>query len=223
MKARNIYRIFYILIGIAGLIIQFGIFDGRFYLNTLVYYTVLSNIVCVAYFILRMIYDNKEERILSSFGRFTMSIHTKFAVTMCITLTFLVFHFMLAPTFGTGASQLSPYTISNYILHYIIPIMTLIDLLVFDLKNGQLSLLDPFRWMIIPGVYFIFILLRAPLFGNIGQTSSPYPYPFIDFTIQTVSSVLINIVILFAIFAFLGYALLFLHYIARKIELKLND
>lgn len=222
MTAKNIYRIIYILIGIAGLMIQFGIVDGTFHVVSLVYYTVLSNILCVLYFILRMIYDNKQSPGHSPFGEFILSVHTKYAVTMCILLTFLVYHFLLAPTFGTGPSQLSPHTISNYILHYIIPVMTLIDFLVFDKDKGKVKWIDTIRWMVIPLVYFIFILLRAPLAGNIGSTSSPYPYPFIDFTIQPATSVFINIGILFVVFLILGSILILIDYTSRRIAESIN-
>jgi len=62
--------------------------------------------------------------------------------------------------------------------------------------------------MIIPLVYFAYILLRAPFFGNIGTTASPYPYPFIDFTIQPLFDVILNIIGIIVAFIFIGYVFL---------------
>lgn len=212
---RNIYRTIYLIIVLVGLLLQLGIFNGEFYHSALVYYTIQSNILCMVYFALRMFYDNKG--VTNGFGNFIMSIHTKYSVTMCITLTFLVYHFLLAPSGGDVVRTLSPFLISNYILHYIIPIMTIVDLLIFDKHSPPLKWFDPFVWLIIPAAYFLFIIIRAPLFGNIGNTSSPYPYPFMDFTLQPASQVLVNIVVIVLVFIVLGYVLVFLEYLSRML------
>ncbi|MCD7973734.1 MAG: Pr6Pr family membrane protein [Candidatus Azobacteroides sp.] len=213
---KNCYRILYLLIGMSGLLILFGVFQGKFSYTALVYYTVQSNILCLLYMGLRLFYDNSPLKKDTSFGRFILSGHTKYYITMCILLTFLIYHFLLAPTIGKGPNRLVPEPVSNTILHYIIPVMTLIDFLVFDKKGQTLSLSDPFKWMIIPFTYLIFIILRAPLFGNIGTTSSPYPYRFIDFSIQPISAVLTHIFYITLIFIILGYLLLFVDYLIRK-------
>lgn len=217
MTARNIYRMLYILIGVVGLLIQLGVLDGGFNPTSLVYYTVLSNILCVVYFILRTVYDNKPVIHPGAFRRFIMSADTKYSVTMCIMLTFLIYHFLLAPSGDNAVNTFSQYSVSNYILHYIIPLMTLLDFLVFDKNAPKLRKSDPFNWLVIPAAYLVFILVRAPLFGNIGQTSSPYPYFFMDFSVQPVSSVLMNLFFIVIIFIVLGYVLLFLDLISRKV------
>lgn len=218
MAARNIYRSFYILIGILGISIEFGIFYGSFNAWVLIYYTVLSNILCVSYFTLRFHFDNKRKK-TSAFRNFIMSPLAKYSITMCITLTFLVYHFMLAPTENTSG-EFNISVMGNYIVHYIIPIMTIIDFLIFDKQHEKLKWYAPFIWMIIPVIYITFIFLRAPIMGNIGTTDSPYPYPFIDLTIQSIGSVAINILTLLVGFIILSYILLFLDNLTGKLAIR---
>ncbi|MDU1891023.1 MAG: Pr6Pr family membrane protein [Dysgonomonas sp.] len=216
MAARNTYRIFYIVIGVVGLLIQLGVFTGTFFVSSLNYYTILSNILCVAYFTLRLRFDYVVTE-NTKFRDFLMSPLVKYSVTMCITLTFLVYHFMLAPL-EASKGGVDMFTFGNYIVHYIIPVMTIIDFLIFDTQRDSLKWYAPFVWIIVPVIYFIFIIIRAPFFGNIGDTSSAYPYEFIDFSIQPVSAVLVTVVVLVAIFIAIGYVLLFLDRILRRRE-----
>ncbi len=215
MTVKNIYRSFYVLLGIVGIFIQLGVFNGNLYFSSLNYYTILSNILCVVYFSLRLVYDNRPA-VDSKFRNFIESPVTKYCVTMCITLTFLVYHFLLHNSWAGDGGGINLFHIGNYIVHYIIPLMTIIDFLVFDRRNSELRWYVPFVWMVVPLVYFIYILLRAPLFGNIGTTSSPYPYPFIDFTIQPVSGVMLNIAGIIVVFIVIGYILLGINYLINK-------
>lgn len=212
---KNIFRSFYILTGIIGVLINMGFLSGGLSLWTLNYYTVLSNILCIAYVALRVYYDNSNVAD-TRFKTFITSHLTKYAVTMCIMLTFLVYHFLLNPVWESNSSALDMQSVGNYIVHYIIPVLTLVDFLIFDRLIKPLKWYAPFVWMIIPITYFIYILLRAPLFGNIGTTASPYPYPFIDFTIQSVSSVFLNITAILFVFIILGYILLGIDHLILK-------
>lgn len=216
MAAKNIYRISYILLGIFGILIQLGIFSNSFYPWAFNYYTVLSNILCVIYFGIRLMYDNTQIP-KNPFKRFITSPLTKYSVTMCITLTFLVYHFLLNPVWNNYSGEITIFTIGNYIVHYIIPVLTIIDFLIFDRTKEYLPWYSPFVWMIVPIVYFIFIIIRAPLLGNIGLSESPYPYPFIDFTIQPASIVFFNVVIIMAVFVIIGYIILLPDYIIKKV------
>jgi len=217
MAVKNIYRIIYILLGLLGIMIQMGIFSGTIYPSTFVYYTTLSNLLCIAYFTLRFMYDNKATA-NSSFRDFIMQRMTKYSVTMCITLTFLIFHFLLAPTWDSGKEgNQEIYRVGNYIVHYIIPVMTIIDFFIFDRSVRNLPWYTPFVWLMIPAAYFAFILIRAPFFGNIGDTSSPYPYEFMDLSIQPVTAVMSNVLIILAVFIAIGYIFLLLDNLIRKI------
>lgn len=220
MQLKDIYRLLYVLIGVVGLTIHSGIFSEGFRSSMFIYYTNQSNLLCVVFFACKLLYrkDNLNQSTLSVFVN---SPHTKFAVTMCITLTGIIYHVLLAPTDkdyqNLGIEGLNLNGISNLIVHYIIPAMTVLDWLLFD-KKGQFKWIDPFIWLILPYLYFIFILLRAPLFGNIGSTSSRYPYGFIDLDANGAGEVAVTAIIITLIFVVLGYLLFLLDYLLGKLN-----
>ena len=74
---------------------------------------------------------------------------------MSITVTFLVYHFLLSPTSGdlNGLDY-----VRNLMVHYIVPIMTILDYIIFDIK-GIYKIIDPLLWLLIPIIYFAVIIL----------------------------------------------------------------
>ena len=119
-----IYKIIIIIIG------TFAVLNGFFYDNfqldieTAYYFTYQSNILVIVYFILDIFNIIKKKE--TFYPRF------KGAVTMSITVTFLVYHFLLSTT--SGKLEGIDY-IRNIILHYIVPIMTIFDYIIFDKKG----------------------------------------------------------------------------------------
>jgi hypothetical protein len=57
--------------------------------------------------------------------------------------------------------------------------MVFLDYLFFD-EKGKYKPQDPFLWLIIPALYVVFALVRGFLGGEIGDTGSNFPYPFLD-------------------------------------------
>ncbi len=57
--------------------------------------------------------------------------------------------------------------------------MVILDWLFFCPK-GIWHRWEPAAWLLIPLTYFVYIVIRAQLAGDIGNTGSPYPYGFID-------------------------------------------
>lgn len=109
----------------------------------------------------------------------------KFALTVSITLTGLVYNFILAPqaaiVFG---SILRAYSWSTAILHIIVPILAIVSYLVFDtyILNKKWA----FTGVILPLFYFVFILILStavpkPLFMGFDGKPSKFPYFFLDY------------------------------------------
>lgn len=141
------------------------------------YYTVLSNTACLVYFAASLavnamrMYEGKHTR--------TWKPRIEGAVVFCITVTMIVYHAVLRPEafrMGDGASFYSPL---NIVQHYAVPLLALLDWLLLSPK-GRWHRHDPAAWMLIPLLYFVYILIRAPFAGDIGASGSPYPYGFID-------------------------------------------
>ncbi|MDR1237239.1 MAG: Pr6Pr family membrane protein [Propionibacteriaceae bacterium] len=124
------------------------------------------------------------------------------AVTVCIALTFLVFHFVLRPSmFSMGEYSTS---VANALAHYAVPLMAIADWLAFDPK-GQMKKLDPVKWLLIPAAYLAFALVRAQ-FGIYAGSDSRYPYFFIDIDQYGGPQVVVNCLAIAAAYTLLGYA-----------------
>ncbi len=151
------------------------------------YYTILSNTVCLLYFGASLAVNLPG----TLRGREAAAWHPRLegAVVFGITVTLLIYHFVLRP--GDIAAGKAFYTPLNMTQHYVVPIMSILDWLLLCPK-GRWRPGDPLLCLLLPLAYFVYILLRAPFAGNIGDTGSPYPYGFIDVQALGVGRVALN-------------------------------
>lgn len=194
-----IWRMAIVGFGLYGLYLQ--LFPDDFY--NLTYYTLISNILVVVFWIylLFLMSKNRVSKLTSP-----KIIRLKGAFTMAIILTFLVYMILLAPI----AEPKDFYNWKNYTLHYIVPIMTIIDWLMLDPKN-QYRKLEPFIWTLIPLLYMAFSLIKGYVF-NIeipDQKHSPYPYFFMNINNIGWDGFLKYAVAIFIFYVVLGYILYF--------------
>lgn len=172
-KASIIYKFILCIIGIISLIMTTGILDGNFNIKVFTMFTTLSNIFCILYFIVDLLYLIKNYKKKNVCDIWPV---IKYMATISVILTFVVALVVLK----MGVSFDSYLNASFLGVHYIIPIMTLIDWILFD-KKGNIKKTDPFIWLIFPFIYFMAAELDADLgsgFGAIGD--SKYPYYFMD-------------------------------------------
>jgi len=172
----------------------------------LIFYTIQSNALCFIFFsilIVKNISDLKVKGIRGSTMFFT---HFKGAVTMSIAVTFIIYHFVLAPRFLSINSHYNLFSWQNMLVHYFVPISAIPDWLLFDEKLS-FRWFDPIMWLTVPITYFIFILVRARLGGAIAIVKSRYPYYFIDVDMLGWISVLKNVSIIILGFLLLGYTI----------------
>lgn len=111
---------------------------------------------------------------------------------MYITVTFLVYHFILSPTSGDLNG-----------LDYIVPIMTILDYIIFDIK-GIYKIIDHILWLLIPIIYLAFILIKAKI-GKPFSYGSYYPYFFVDIDKYGLKTVMRNVFFITLFFAVFGY------------------
>jgi hypothetical protein len=195
-----IFKSMLVLIGIAGLLVVFGVFDGTFNIGVLNYFTTLSNLLCVVYFsadIVHVIKNRRAEEIT------TWRPALKGIAMMGVTITMLVSHFIL----GMGFSMGDRMGLSLLAVHYVVPILTILDWLLFD-KKGQISAAAPLTWAIAPLVYFAYAMIAARIGDGIGSHSR-YPYPFIDVDVLGWGKVLSTVFVLVIGFIVLGYGFYF--------------
>ena len=199
-----------------GLSYFLGFHEGQARWSTLVYYTNLSNLVCLLFYILltaKTILDIKREGIK---GTTMLLPHFKGAFVLMITITFLVYHLMLSGSgFAMADGITVQFSISNILLHYVVPIMVILDWFIFDRKN-IFRWFDPLLWLIIPFVYFVFALIRAEFGGNLSGRNTRYPYFFIDVDALGWPGVMTYTAIIAVAFTLLGY----LFFLIDKVQFK---
>jgi hypothetical protein len=91
------------------------------------------------------------------------------AVAFCMTTVILIFIVLLS---GYSASELTAVPWDNTVLHYLMPIVIMLDWLLDGPRNGITFRAARF-WLAIPLLYLAYSLIRGPI-------ADWYPYPFMD-------------------------------------------
>lgn len=203
-----IFKSIIVIMGLFGLMFQIGFFTHTVDWNVLSYYTLISNYICIFYFICSLVYtlihfDDKE---LHTFCPFF-----KGMCVMCITVTFVIVQTLLRGQFPcTGWLGFS-----FIILHYIIPIMTILDWLFFD-EKGLYKKLYPIYWLAIPVIYYLYTIVLVACGYRFSDTNK-YPYSFQDVDALGLTKVLVIDVCIVIFFLILGYIIYFIDkYLSNK-------
>lgn len=100
----------------------------------------------------------------------------KGAVTLYVAITGLVYHLVLtnpASGFAIGPVERTlPDAIGNQLLHTVVPLLAVLDWLLFD-ERGRFRWRHALYWLAFPLGYLTFALVR-------GLVVDKYPYPFIN-------------------------------------------
>ena len=211
-----IYRFSAFVLGVTALVYDFGIFDGEFRKVNFLYFTILSNLLCMVLFfvlIIRTIIDIRRKGI---YGSSSISPHIKGSIMISIILTMTVYHFILIPY----ALKIDPYQqlkITDIIFHYVIPFLTVFDWILFDEKRS-FSWYDPILWTIVPYLYaaFVFLQSRVDIADRINNHMNRYIYVFLDVNLLGNMRVAFNIISLSFAFVVLGYGV----FLLDKIKIK---
>lgn len=208
------YKALFILLCLWGLYLNSGLPQGSVKWHVMDYYTIQSNMLCLFYFIWSF-YINLRYR-EEPLQVYTPAPRLKGAVTFCITVTLLIYNFILAPvqfSMGNGAVV---YSVGNILVHYVVPVMVVLDWLMFD-KKGAWRIYDPFLWLGIPYAYFLFAIVRAQVRGLIPGTQSRYPYEFIDIDRYGWQEVGVHVVKLTLIFLLIGFLYVCIDHLFAKV------
>ena len=198
-----IYRISLVFVAGYGLADGFGILAGGLDFCQFAYFTDVSNILCFLYFLVAIVYGVVCPR--RSDDQQVFLPRVKGAVTLSISITLFVNHFMLSgtPFLVTDGH----FDLANLLAHYLVPIMVILDLILFDRKGGMRPI-DPVLYALIPFTYLLYTFVRAKVGGPI-EDGQYYPYPFLDVSVFGVATVARNIAVLslgFFAVAYAGYA-----------------
>lgn len=183
-------------IGTFALLDQVGAFEGTIKPTFFCMFTNISNVAVVAYFWCA----------IAAIGRGRdaqepLAPKVKYALTLAITVTCLIAHFMLD---GGMVFMNGEFHWQMLVLHYIVPIGTILDWLIFDF-HGHMGKFDPLYWPAFPLLYLVYTIVLVEGFGIYAHEGSRWPYPFIDVDANGIPTVIITCIILVLIFVALGY------------------
>ena len=203
-----IVQTIYCTLGLVAIFASLGVFEAKFYNEFYIYFTNISNYICIIIMFLELCqtikYANKNEDGYCSFCPVL-----KFTGLIIIILTFLVFNVLLAKDM-TLQQNLS---ITSILFHIILPILYVLDWFLFYEPN-KTKWYYPFISLVVPILYFIFILIRASLIKN--DQATLYPYFFFNIDDLGIGGILKwNIIICIAI-SFIGYILVFINHLGKR-------
>ena len=189
---KYIIRLLTVISALAGLYVQLVV-EGLYKLN---FYTIWSNIAVLIFFSYLFVKKPEEDRGI---------LRVKAGITIAILLTFIVYNVLLLPT--VTAKEFN--TVQNYTLHYIVPILCVLDWILYD-KVGY-DLIDPIYWTAFPLFYAVFALIRGIVYPiNIPGEDSPFPYFFVDITKIGIAGVAGYVCVICALYVLMGYGMLLL-------------
>lgn len=200
---KSIYRYVFLVLCEAGIILQYAAISQTGNKDNLImlscYYTMISNFICFLYFSYIAIMRPKSEKAV-----------VKGAIVLCIALTGIAYHLLLSGNMEASGFLSPMLTISNQLVHTVVPLMVFFDYLLLTPK-GNFKSFDPLVWTLIPIAYLIFAVVRAEtsplMFSGFGGTSSRYPYPFMDFDLLGTGKGVLIILVLSVIYIAMGYLL----------------
>ena len=99
----------------------------------------------------------------------------KYTFTIAITITFLVFFVILAPTVSTSYL----FSFKNFSVHAIVPVLAITDFFLFD-KDIKLTKVNCLLGCAMPLYYLAFVFIGVPLGFNYGGRLY-VPYFFLDY------------------------------------------
>lgn len=155
-----------------------GLLDGRPSGTQFLYYTVLSNILCLGWMVALAVRTVRDLRIEGARGWSDPSPRFSAAAMMSITVTMLIYLIVLVPDSFTQDSGYTPFTLTDNLIHIIAPSLMIADWLLFAPK-GRVRAFDPLLWALIPYAYLAFAFAWGAAGGTFGG-GTRYPYPFMS-------------------------------------------
>ena len=211
MVLQIILEIFIVLIAAYGMVMHSGWVQCEVRHDFFRYYTNLSNLLVAMFYLIRTVV-----RILRTydgfFGKIIFSELWFYSVTMCIFLTFGIFHFVLVPQLKKAPSDSGEFkflhSFSNYIVHYIVPLLSLLNWLIFA-KKEEMSYSWALIWTVIPWIYVVYAMIMGAKGKIIERTDSAYPYDFMDVSRHGWKIVVRNCALVAVVFVLTGLLMIF--------------
>ena len=209
--AQLVLQTVYCTLGLVAFASSIGVYNAQFQDNFYVYFTNLSNYICMGIMFAELFqtikYANRKED-----GFCTVFPALKFVGMIMLLITFLVYNFLLA-----GLNTLSQNLAAESLIHHVfLPVLYVADWLLFY-ERKKVKWFYPILSLIAPLLYVIFIFVRAAVIYNKGLFVYPvYPYFFLNVDTIGWNGVLSWIVVMLVVFIVLGYLLFFIDHIGKR-------
>ena len=197
-----IFETVYIVLGLIGVLGSMGYFSKQFISDFFIYYTNISNYICLGVMIKSFLTTIKNSNENTNEYKISSKLH--FVCTVIIIMTFLVYNSSLFLDLKIGDYALS---LSSLCFHLFLPIMFTVHYFLYCVKE-PLSWSDPFLTIILPITYVIFIELRAIIFPNV---ETKYPYFFLNIQRLGAIKFFYWILLLIFIMILISYMIMFIN------------
>ncbi len=196
-----VFQTIYCVLAVIGFINSLGYFNANFNNDFYIYYTNLSNYICMIFMFIVLVKTIKKANKHED-GYCEVSPKFNFMCVILISVTFFVYNLLLA----NEHTIVSYFTsMSNMIMHVILPIMFVLNWVLFY-KHSSIKWYYPLLCIIMPLIYVVFIIIRALIIGN-GTGQTLYPYFFLNIDKLGLLGFLGWLAILLVAFVALGYIL----------------
>ena len=197
--AQIIFQVVYCTLSLFGILGSLGYFNADYSENAFLYYTNLSNYICMGFMFVALISTIKKANKNES-GLVTLAPVLNFISVIMILVTCIVYNVLLAKENSVAHYFL---TIQNLLLHLILPIMFIVHWALFC-EHGKLRWFHPLMCTILPLISVVFILVRS-LFVDSASGKLVYPYFFLNVDNLGWGGVLAYVAVLLVIFVLIGY------------------
>ncbi len=204
------YRLIYVFLCAIGLLRHYTPHSLQDNIKMMSYFTIQTNLFCLILFLVLLQNTAREIKAHSTlnYRKKLKSLRGMALVSMII--VFLAYNFVLKNTdFSMAKGCPTTITINDIFVHYIVPIMTVIDWLFFQPK-GDFEGLDPFLWLFLPITYYCMINIKTVF------NACSYPYYFIDIDKLGLRTVLNNAMLFMIVCLIIGYIILLLDKMLSK-------
>ena len=197
---RLIYQSVYCALAAVGFLAQLGVFSGVMNRSYLVYYTNLSNLLCMLFGVCSLVQTIREKED----GYCSFAPGLKFVFLIMISVTFILYNGLLA-NYPSVLAYFS--SLKNGLNHCILPILFVLEWVLFY-KRGGTKLTYPLLSVGPPFAYVAYILTRAAILDATGKkVAVVYPYYFLNLPNLGWGGFLRWMGVLLFAFLALGYAL----------------
>ena len=203
-----IFRTVFCTLAVIGFAASLGLFEAQFRSSFYVYFTNLSNYICMFIGFAELKATIKQFR--ENDDSFTdVFPKMKFMGLVMIFVTFTVYNFLLAKDKPIEKNL----SVSSITLHIVLPLMYIADWILFR-EHRKVKKTMPLLSVVIPIIYAAFVFIRAEIMGRQGDVV--YPYFFLDVNKLGWSGVAVWMVILLAAVIAVGYLFLLLDRLLAK-------